>query len=425
MRSALISILRCPYLKVFFLSVCCAFVRSVPADAQSVSAPRLFIECNDCDEDFLRQELQFLDLVRDRKLADVAVLVTSLSTASGGREFSIQILRLTQANSGGDTLRVVIRPDATSNDQRVALVRTIKVGLLPYVRGSLALEHLDIVYKPPTAATSAAQRARDPWNQWVFRAFASGSFASDDNYSSRGGEGSFGASRITNALKVELSVRGSTNRETFRLSDSARVVSVKQNWAVRSLMVRSLSDHLSVGTRMSVESSVFQNTKRDARALAAIEYDLFPYSVATQRQLIARYTVGVRSSRYVDTTIYQRLRETRPIHELVSAIDLKQPWGNVYGSTQWSQYLHDAKRNRLRFEIGLDYRIVAGLSLNAGANYSRIRDQLNIPGTNLTDQQRLLQLRELQSGYSASFGVGLSYTFGSVFSSVVNPRFRL
>ena len=36
----------------------------------------------------------------------------------------------------------------------------------------------------------------------------------------------------------------------------------------------------------------------------------------------------------------------------------------------------------------------------------------------------LLQLRELQSGYEVSFSVGVSYSFGSLFNNVVNPRFR-
>jgi hypothetical protein len=35
----------------------------------------------------------------------------------------------------------------------------------------------------------------------------------------------------------------------------------------------------------------------------------------------------------------------------------------------------------------------------------------------------LLRLRRLQSGYEYSVGASLTYTFGSIFSSVVNPRF--
>jgi hypothetical protein len=32
-------------------------------------------------------------------------------------------------------------------------------------------------------------------------------------------------------------------------------------------------------------------------------------------------------------------------------------------------------------------------------------------------------VRELQSGYEVQFAVGVSYTFGSIFNNIVNPRF--
>jgi len=72
----------------------------------------------------------------------------------------------------------------------------------------------------------------------------------------------------------------------------------------------------------------------------------------------------------------------------------------------------------------MEWRIIAGLRVNFYTSYSHIRDQLNIPGTELTDEDRLLRLRELQSGYSFDTGVGISYTFGSLFNKIVNPRMR-
>ena len=56
-------------------------------------------------------------------------------------------------------------------------------------------------------------------------------------------------------------------------------------------------------------------------------------------------------------------------------------------------------------------------------NASRIRDQLSLPARGATDEEILLRLRQLQSGYEYSFALSLTYTFGSIFSSVVNPRF--
>ena len=54
---------------------------------------------------------------------------------------------------------------------------------------------------------------------------------------------------------------------------------------------------------------------------------------------------------------------------------------------------------------------------------SRIRDQLSLPARDATSEEILLRLRELESGYQFNFQVSLTYTFGSIFSSVVNPRF--
>jgi hypothetical protein len=63
------------------------------------------------------------------------------------------------------------------------------------------------------------------------------------------------------------------------------------------------------------------------------------------------------------------------------------------------------------------------LSVSVEANASRIRDQLSLPRRDATDQEILLRLRELQSGYKFSFDIGIEYTFGSLFNNIVNPRF--
>jgi hypothetical protein len=384
---------------------------------------RVFVDCPECDADHLREELKFVNLVRDRLLADVVAMITSLETGSGGRAFSIQLLGINPRY--GDTVVVNVRPDATQTEQRQVIARTLKLSLLPFLRGSDAVSHIDVVYSPPTLAPGATRGASDPWNQWVFRLFGSGSFATDEAFSSKSAEGSLSASHITERIKIEVSAKGNFNRERYRLADGDELVSDRQSWSTRSLAVRSISEHLSAGLTGSVLSSEFQNTRIQVRAMPAIEYDFFPYSQATQRQLIVRYGAGVRATKYNDTTIYQQIAETRPVHELSIVSDIREPWGNVWGSALASQYLHDPGKHRLTTEAGIDWRLLAGLSLNISARYSLIRDQLNIQGTNLSDEERLLRLREVQSGYSISGGVGLTYTFGSVFSNVVNPRFRL
>jgi len=52
-----------------------------------------------------------------------------------------------------------------------------------------------------------------------------------------------------------------------------------------------------------------------------------------------------------------------------------------------------------------------------------IRDQLSIPRRGITSEEVLLRLRRLRSGYEYDFQLGLTYTFGSIFNTIVNQRF--
>ena len=53
-----------------------------------------------------------------------------------------------------------------------------------------------------------------------------------------------------------------------------------------------------------------------------------------------------------------------------------------------------------------------------------LRDQIALPARGATDEEILLRIRRLQTGYEYNVGLSLTYTFGSIFSSVVNPRFE-
>jgi len=71
----------------------------------------------------------------------------------------------------------------------------------------------------------------------------------------------------------------------------------------------------------------------------------------------------------------------------------------------------------------LSLRLFKGLSLNVYGNYSRIRDQLSLVKGEASLEQVLLRRTQLATSYSYGAQIGISYTFGSIFSNVVNPRF--
>jgi hypothetical protein len=56
----------------------------VPAEVATTGALKLFLDCQyECDTDFIRTELTFVDHVRDSQSADIHALVTTESTGGG------------------------------------------------------------------------------------------------------------------------------------------------------------------------------------------------------------------------------------------------------------------------------------------------------------------------------------------------------
>jgi hypothetical protein len=52
-----------------------------------------------------------------------------------------------------------------------------------------------------------------------------------------------------------------------------------------------------------------------------------------------------------------------------------------------------------------------------------IHDQLSLTKEGATAEEVLLRQQQIASQYNYSFKVGFSYTFGSIYNNVVNPRF--
>jgi len=80
-------------------------------------------------------------------------------------------------------------------------------------------------------------------------------------------------------------------------------------------------------------------------------------------------------------------------------------------------------KTRLEVEGRVGLRLARGFSIEAELSASRVRDQISLPARGATPEEVLLRLRQLRSGYEYNSSISLTYTFGSIFSSLVNPRF--
>jgi len=188
-------------------------------------------------------------------------------------------------------------------------------------------------------------------------------------------------------------------------------------------VVKSVGPHWSVMGRGRVASTTFLNEALWARAAAGVEYSVFPYEESSRRELTVQLTTGIDHFRYIETTIYGKDEETVGDGTLAGSFHVRQPWGTSGVSVETAMYFQDPARHRVVFNGDMDVRLFKGFSLTMEGSASRIHDQLYLRAGDATDEEILLRRRQLATSYRYRFSVGLSYTFGSIFNSVVNPRF--
>jgi hypothetical protein len=71
----------------------------------------------------------------------------------------------------------------------------------------------------------------------------------------------------------------------------------------------------------------------------------------------------------------------------------------------------------------LELRIAKGLSISLYGSAAAIHDQLSLVKENIPLDQILLQRKQLATQFQYFTSFGLTYTFGSIYNNVVNPRF--
>jgi hypothetical protein len=383
---------------------------------------RVFLDCDNCYADFLQSEIEFVDYVRDRTEAEVHVLITRAATASGGIEFALAFIGRGRFDGVGETLKTVTENAATDDTIRRQIATAVRAGLLRYLTRDAVPPGLALEVKLGTEKDRPAV-VGDRWDNWVFSLQGSAAFEGEESNRQRQIGVSVSADRITPDWKITLGGDIDQETEEFDLDEEEPVNVERSERDFNWLVVKALGEHWSLGAEGEVESSTFENTELAVAAAPAVEFNFFPYSQYTRRQLRAQYAVGVSSFRYYEETIYGKLEETRPNHELSLTLEQRERWGSIEATVEWSQYLHDLSKSQLEAAGEVSLRVARGLSVAAEVNASRIRDQLSIPARGATDEEVLLRLRRLESGYEYSLSFNLTYTFGSIFSSIVNPRF--
>jgi len=390
----------------------------VDVEALKKTAPRVFIDCDYCDIEYMKTEITFVNYVRDRKEAQVHVLITVQSTGAGGVEYTMSFSGQQEFIGMDDVQKFVSNKTQTSDEIRQGQVRVLKMGLMRYVAKTPISEKVAIVFQEKVKPTSVI----DKWNFWVFSLSARTSMSGQKTTSYNSYYGTISANRVTPEWKIKMSIYGSTYKDSFTYGGET-ISSTSSSQSFSGLVVKSLNDHWSIGTYLSLSSSTYSNLKYSLVPAPAIEYNIFPYSQSTRRFLSFLYRLNFQIVKYREETIYNKKSESLWSESLAITLDLKEKWGAISTSLEGSHYIHDFKKNHLSLYSSISLRLWKGLSFDVYGSYSMIHDQLSLIKGEATLEQVLLRRTMLETNYSYYFSFGLSYTFGSIYSNVVNPRF--
>ncbi len=380
----------------------------------------VYISSNDDDLsiDFIRNEIPIINYVRDPQDAQVYIIITSQATGASGMEYTFYLMGQHEFSGMVDTLKYVSSPDNTVEKTRDGQVAVLKMGLVRYIMRTPMSVYTEISF----TEGAKEELTEDRWNNWVIRLFLGGMLRGEKTTKYSNIWGGFNVSRVTDEWKMDFGIDMGSNVEKFQL-DEGVLISKNQVKIFDGLVVKSLGEHWSLGAKAHAGTFTYSNYKLKYFLFPGIEFDIFPYSESTRKQVRIMYSAGYIFHHYNDTTIYNKTREQLWGQRLDIAAEVIQKWGSLEASLGWKNYFHDWSKNNLAFRGSMNVRIAKGLQIRFSGGASMIHNQLNLPKGGASTEDILLRQKELATQYSYFTDLTILYTFGSIYNNVVNPRF--
>jgi hypothetical protein len=391
------------------------------------SSLRVFLDCAtwNCREDRIRQDLTWVTWVREPQDAQLFIIVTG-QRAGGGFQYAFDFEGRGPLAELND--RYLFTSSSTDVEEEVVqgLLQTLSLGLVRFVAlGGFenAVEIRGVATPQLTERDLAQEEEEDPWDYWVFGIDGNVELDEEDRESQEQFRLGLSANRTTDAWKIDLGGNINFFRRSVTFEDGGGFTDNRDDWSTAALVVRSLSDHWSVGLRASSSSFVRLNRDLAVGVAPAIEWNYFPWQEATRRRFVVLYNIGLEYLDYDERTVFERETETLWEHRLDVQFRTQEAWGSARLGTEVQQFLEF--RDQYSFQVNgrVDYRIVRGLGVNLQANYEIIRNQRFLSGGGLTPEEILTSRRALATGSRFQLEMGVSFRFGSIFNNIVNARF--
>lgn len=379
----------------------------------------VFVDCENCDFSFIQNNIRHVNFVRDRYLSDVHVQITFQVTASEGQEYRLNFLGNRNFKGMKYSLAYTSFLLDTEDQRRRGLTQVLNMGLMPYVSQTPAAQLIEIKQKEPAREWT---QPVDVWKHWIVHIGLAGQLEAEESQSQFKIGSSLIANRVTKNWKIKSEFKYEFEQENFK-DDDENITSKRREWEASFDLIKSLSSHWSAGIFGKAKSTTFRNINLGIGVAPGVEYNFFPWQQSDRRVLSISYLAGVETFKYEEETIFNKRAETLLYGRFRTEIEFIQVWGEADFSLELSHFYHDFSKNRLGFDGDIALRIAKGLAFTVKVEAESIHDQLYLPKGDATLEEILLKQKQLATNYEVSITFGLRYSFGSIYSSVVNRRF--
>ena len=164
---------------------------------------KIFLDCNVCDNTYMRQNLGNVQFVRDQGISDVHLFFITQRNGSGGRLYDIEFIGKNEFENINYKLSFSTDSNMTRDDERQRTLEYVKLGLVRFWISKSTLTNIFVSVPIPENETDEKDEI-DPWNYWVFQVGASGFLNGQETNSSSNLNINVSARRVTEKNKFSF-----------------------------------------------------------------------------------------------------------------------------------------------------------------------------------------------------------------------------
>lgn len=389
---------------------------------------KLFINCQDeeyaCFNNYLITELNYFQFVRDRIQSDIEILIIEQVALSYGKKYTLEFNGLNRFANLNLEDTIIIKPAETEHVIRTKILKSIKLNLSWFILKTKDKNDIEVSFRKDTINNIVdTTLTTDKWKNWIFLVGIDGNLNGESNRRGLEQTSYFDVLKVTHKAKFVFDAwyESKLNRVTI---DSNRLQATVQNYGVEVYYVHSISGKFSAGCFAGMNHDNFRNINFQYRVAPAVEYNFYDYGENAKRQLRIGYQAGWRHLNYIDTTVFNKLSEIRPVHQLSLVANFARPWGSLSGVLQGTTFIDNFEQNSVTARGSLSIRLAEGLKFYIDGSTSLINNQISLAKKIFPQEKYLLNGAMLPTTFLYSMTVGFIFTFGSTNNSIINTRFE-